>query len=155
MLKRISLLSLLVFTLNVSAYDEALAAKMDKTFSNVTQAKIIKSKGKGVIENKELFKMLREKKKFTFLDVRTEGEMAVLGLKTKNTLEIPLEHLFEKKNLDRLPKDELIVLVCHSGSREKKAIMSLKMLGFKNVRLMKGGLVGLAQGNTAKNAPLK
>ena len=155
MLKRIFLVSFLLLAINASAYDESLAAKMDKTFSNVTQAKIIKSKGKGVIENKELFKMLREKKKFVFLDVRTEGEMAVLGLKTKNTLEIPLEHLFEKKNLDRLPKDELIVLVCHSGSREKKAIMSLKMLGFKNVRLMKGGLVGLAQGNTAKNAPLK
>ena len=138
---------------NSFAYDEILAAKMDKTFSKVTQKNIIKSKS--VIENKELFKMLRERKKFVFLDVRTEAEMAIVGLKTKNTLEIPLEHLFEKKNLDRLPTDELIVLICHSGSREKKAIMSLKMLGFKNIRLMKGGLVGLAQGNTAKNAPLK
>ena len=145
----------MVFSLKSSAYDEALAAKMDKTFSKVTQKNIIKSKGKGVIESKELFKMLREKKKFIFLDIRTEGEMAVLGLKTKNTLEIPLEHLFEKKNLDRLPTNELIVLVCHSDAREKKAIMSLKMLGFKNIRLMKGGMVGLAQGNTAKNAPVK
>ncbi len=141
------------FVTSAFAYDEVMAAKMDKTFSKVTQKNIIKSKL--MIDNKELFKILREKKKFIFLDIRTEAEMAILGLKTDNTLEIPLEHLFEKKNLDRLPQDELIVLVCHSGSREKKAIMSLKMLGFKNIRLMKGGIVALAQGNTAKNAPLK
>jgi len=29
------------------------------------------------------------------------------------------------------------------------------MLGFKNTRVMKGGIVGLAEGNTPKNAPLK
>ena len=141
------------FSLTASAYDETLAAEFDKAFSKVTQKNIIKSKL--MIDNKELFKMMREKKKFVFLDIRTEAEMAILGLKTPNTLEIPLRHLFEKKNLDRLPKKELIILICHSGSREKKAIMSLKMLGFKNIRLMKEGMVGLAKGATAKNAPLK
>ncbi len=108
------------FLTSAFAYDEALAAKMDKIFSKVTQKNIIKSKL--MIDNKELFKILREKKKFVFLDIRTEAEMAILGLKTDNTLEIPLEHLFEKKNLDRLPKDELIVLICHSGSREKRRL---------------------------------
>ncbi len=135
------------------AYDEALAATFDKTFSKVTQKNMANSKS--TIESKELFKMMREKKKFTFLDIRTAGEMAIIGLKTDNVLEIPIEHLFEKKNLDRLPTDELIVLICHSGSREKKAIMSLKILGFKNIRLMKEGMIGLAKGANTKNSPLK
>ena len=99
--------------------------------------------------------MMREKKKFTFLDIRTPGELAVVGVKAPNTLEIPVEHLFEEKNLNRLPKDELLVVVCYSGTRAIAAVISLKMLGFTNTRVMKGGIVGLAKGNSVKNAPLK
>ena len=65
----------------------------------------------------------------------------------------PIEHLFEAKNLDRLPKDELLVVVCYSGTRAIAAVTSLKMLGFTNTRVMKGGIVGLAKANSVKNAP--
>ncbi len=142
-----------ILSSNVLAYDTAKAEAFNKVFSHVTQEHAAKSKL--MIDSDEALKMLREKKKFVFLDIRTPGEMAVLGLKTDNRLEIPLEHLFEKKNLDRLPTDRPIIIVCHSGSRAKMAIMNLKMIGFKNTRVMKNGMVGLAQGDNPKNAPLK
>jgi len=155
MIKKILTGTLLISTLTVNAmaYDATKAEGFDKFFSHVTQKHCADSKL--MIDADEVMKMLREKKKFTFLDIRTEGEMAVLGLKTKNTLEIPLQHLFEKKNLDRLPKDKLIVLVCHSGTRATMVVASLKMIGFKKVRIMKGGMVGIAKGDNPKNAPIK
>ena len=142
-----------ILSTNVLAYDTAQAEIFNKAFSHVTQEHAAKSKL--MIDSDEALKMLREKKKFVFLDIRTPGEMAVLGLKTDNRLEIPLEHLFEKKNLDRLPTDRPIIIVCHSGSRAKMAVMNLKMIGFKNTRVMKNGMVGLAKGDNPKNAPLK
>ena len=155
MIKKILTGTLLISTLTVNAmaYDATKAEGFDKFFSHVTQKHCADSKL--MIDADEVMKMLREKKKFTFLDIRTEGEMAVLGLKTKNTLEIPLQHLFEKKNLDRLPKDKLLVLVCHSGTRATMVVASLKMIGFKKVRIMKGGMVGIAKGDNPKNAPIK
>ena len=149
----ISAITVSALAVNVSAYDSVKAEGYNKFFSHVTQKHCADSKL--FMDADEAMKMLREKKKFTFLDIRTEGEMAVLGLKTPNTLEIPLAHLFEKKNLDRLPKDELIVLVCHSGTRTTMVVASLKMIGFKKIRIIKGGMVGLAKGDNPKNAPLR
>ena len=155
MIKKMVTGTLLLSTLalNLSAFDTKKAEDFDAFYSHMTQKACAASKLS--IGSDEVMQMLREEKRFTFLDIRTKGELAVLGLKTANTIEIPLEHLFEKKNLAKLPTDELIVIVCYSGTRATMAAASLKMLGFKNTRVMKGGIVGLAQGNTPKSAPLK
>ncbi len=155
MMKKIVTATMLVSTLvmNVFAYDTAKAKEFNDFYSHFTQKACAESKL--YIDGEETMKMIREEKKFMFLDVRTPGELAIVGIKAPNTLEIPVEHLFEEKNLNRLPKDELIIIVCYSGSRAVMVAGSLKMLGFKNTRVMKGGIVGLAQGNTVKNAPLK
>ena len=155
MMKKIVTATALVSALaiNVFAYDTAKAKEFDAFYSHFTQKACAESKL--YIDGEETMKMIREEKKFTFLDVRTPGELAIVGIKAPNTLEIPVEHLFEENNLNRLPKDELIVIVCYSGSRAVMVAASLKMLGFKNTRVMKGGIVGLAQGDTVKNAPIK
>lgn len=155
MIKKIVTVTALVSTLaiNAFAYDAAKAKEFDAFYSNFTQKACAESKL--YIDGEETMKMIREEKKFTFLDVRTPGELAIVGIKAPNTLEIPVEHLFEEKNLNKLPTDELIVIVCYSGSRAVMVAGSLKMLGFKNTRVMKGGIVGLAQGNTVKNAPIR
>ncbi len=155
MMKKILTGTLLLSTLalNALAYDANKAKEFDKFYSNFTQKACAESKL--YIDGEETMKLIQEKKKFTFLDVRTEGELSVVGIKTPNTLEIPVEHLFEEENLNKLPKDELIIVVCYSGTRAVMVVASLKMIGFKNVRVMKGGIVGLAQGNSAKNAPIK
>lgn len=141
------------FVLNLLAFDADKAEDFNAFYSHMTQKACAASKLS--IGSDEVMQMLREEKKFTFLDIRTKGELAVLGLKTASTIEMPLEHLFEKENLSKLPTDELIVIVCYSGTRATMAAASLKMLGFKNTRVMKGGIVGLAQGNTPKSAPLR
>lgn len=146
-------LLLSTLALNLFAFDTNKAESFDAFYSHMTQKACAASKLS--IGSDEVMQMLREEKKFTFLDIRTKGELAVLGLKTANTIEMPLEHLFEKDNLEKLPTDQLIVIVCYSGTRATMAAASLKMLGFKNTRVMKGGIVGLAQGNTPKNAPFK
>lgn len=155
MIKKIVSGTLLVsaLALNAFAYDANKAKDFDTFYSNFTQKAC--SQSKLYIDGEETMKMMRDKKKFTFLDVRTPGELSVVGIKASNTLEIPVEHLFEGKSLERLPTDELIVIVCYSGTRAVMVAASLKMLGFKNTRVMKGGIVGLAKGNNVKNVPLK
>jgi rhodanese-related sulfurtransferase len=147
------LLLLSVLTGGLYAYDTKKAEEFNGFYSHMTQKACADSKL--MIGSDEVMQMLREEKKFTLLDIRTRGELAVLGLKTPNTLEIPLEHLFEKANLGKLPDDELIVIVCYSGTRATMAVASLKMLGFKNTRVLRGGIVAMAQGNTPKTAPMK
>jgi len=99
--------------------------------------------------------MLKEKKEFTFLDVRTDGENAILSMSGENALHIPINILFKKENLDKLPSDKPIVVVCHSGTRATLAAMGLKRLGFKHIHVVKGGMIALAKANNPKNAPIK
>ncbi len=136
---------------NLSAYDANLAQKFNETFSQYSQTYLNNSKM--LVDAESVMKMLQKKEDFILLDIRTPAEMQVLGLRTKNRLEIPFDHLFKKENLDRLPKDKPIVIVCYSGSRALQAATSLEMLGFKNAKVLFGGIVALAQSNTTKNAP--
>jgi rhodanese-related sulfurtransferase len=99
--------------------------------------------------------MLREGKEFTFLDVRTDGEASVIKLNGKNALHIPIDTLFTPKNLDKLPTNKPLIVVCHSGTRATMAAVGLKELGFKNVQVLKGGLISLAIANNPKNAPVQ
>ena len=136
---------------DLSAYDANLAQKFDETFSQYSRTFLNNSKM--LIDADSVMKMLQKKEDFVLLDIRTPAEMNVLGLKTKNTLEIPFDHLFKKENLDRLPKDRPLVIVCHSGSRALQAATALEMIGFKNAKVLYGGIIALAQSDSTKNAP--
>ena len=133
------------------AYDADLAQKFDETFSQYSQAYLNNSKM--LVDGDSVMKMLQKKEDFVLLDIRTPAEMQVLGLRTKNTLEIPFDVLFKKENLDRLSKEKPIVIVCHSGGRALQAATSLEMLGFKNAKVLYGGIISLAQSDSTKNAP--
>ena len=89
------------------------------------------------------------------IDIRTPQEQAFVKLGYKNTLEIPLEELFEAKNLDRIPTDKRVIIVCHSGTRAVPAALNLKMLGFSNIQVLDSGIVGLAQISSPKTCILK
>ena len=136
---------------NLSAYDAKLAQTFNKTFSQYSQTFLNNSKM--LIDADSVMKMLQKKEDFILLDIRTPAEMNVLSLGTKNSLEIPFDHLFKKENLDRLPKDRPIVIVCHSGSRALQAATSLDMLGFKNAKVLYGGIIALAKSDSTRNAP--
>ena len=140
-----------LWSINLLAYDTGLVKKFDETFSQYTQANLNNSKM--LIDANSIMKMLQKKEDFLLLDIRTPAEMQVLGLRTKNTLEIPLDILFKKENLDKLPKEKPIVIVCYSGGRALQAATSLEMLGFKNVKVLYGGIIALVKSDSTKNAP--
>ena len=147
--------TLLMASLSVSAfaYDTDKAISMDKFYSNFTQKACANSKL--FIEADEVMKMLRENKKITLLDIRTRGEHAVISISLDNSIYIPIKELFKKENLDKLPTDKPIVIVCHSGTRATLAAIGLQQIGIKNTRVLKGGLISLATENNPKNAPLR
>lgn len=154
-MKNIIVSSLLVASLSVSAfaYDTNKAKTFENFYSGFTQKACANSKL--FVEAPEVMKMLRDNKKVTLLDIRTKGEHAVISIGLKNSIYIPIKDLFKEENLDKLPTDQTIVIVCHSGTRATLAAVGLKQIGIKNTRVLKGGLVALADANNPKNAPLR
>ncbi|MDD2451765.1 rhodanese-like domain-containing protein [Sulfurovum sp.] len=149
----ISALAVALFALNASAYDTKKAENLDAFYSHMTQKACADSKL--FTTGEEVMKMFKEKAKFTLLDVRTAGENAVVSVSSQNAMHIPVKNLFEKANLDRLPTDQPIIIVCHSGTRATIVAMGLQQIGFGKVHVLKGGLVALAEANNPKNAPIK
>ena len=70
------------------------------------------------------------------LDVRTQEEYNQYHLQG-STL-IPLDQLSDQ--LDKLPRDKDIVVICHSGTRSLSAAILLQQHGFKRIYYLAGGL---------------
>ena len=73
------------------------------------------------------------------LDVRTPGETEVFGATLPGSLAIPLNELFNKENLDRIPTDKTVVILCKSGTRAGTAGTALRHIGFSNVYIPEVG----------------
>lgn len=146
-------LTAVLFTIGAQAYDGTKASQMNDFYSHLTQKACADSKL--FTTGEEVMKLYREKKPFTLLDVRTEGENAIVSISANNAMHIPVEKLYRKENLDKLPTDQPIIVVCHSGTRATMSAMGLKQIGFKNIHVLKGGFVALADATTPKNAPMK
>lgn len=148
-----SALALLVLSISAHAYDNTKAQELHTFYSHMTQKACADSKL--FVKANDVMKLLKEKKDISLLDVRTDGEASVIALSGKNALHIPISELFKKENLDTLPTNKPIMVICHSGTRATLAAIGLKRLGFKKVHVVKGGLIALAKANNPKNAPLK
>jgi len=148
-----ALIASAVLAFSASAYDDAGAARFNGFFSHMTHKACAESTL--FVTADDVMKMVREAKPMLLLDIRTDGETSVVALGDNGTRHVPVEHLFEKAHLDALPSDRPIVIVCYSGSRATMAAMGLKMIGIKNVQVLKGGIVALATADTTKNAPRK
>lgn len=72
------------------------------------------------------------------MDVRSAEEVAEMTYDVKNYINIPLDEL--EQNLDKLPKDKQLILVCKSGNRSGKAYDLLKEKGYTNISSMSGGI---------------
>jgi len=148
---RLSFAIFVALVLNLSAYDKQLASKFDGFFQNLTGKNLCKSDL--FIDQEMMNQWLKAAKKPLLIDIRTGAEAAVVGLNAANSRHIALDALFSPKSLDSLPKDQKIVLVCHSGTRALMAGVNLRMLGFRYVYVLKEGIVGLANYTTFKTAP--
>jgi hydroxyacylglutathione hydrolase len=70
------------------------------------------------------------------LDIRAEDEFAGQGL--KNAEHIHLTQLLD--NLDLVPKNKPVIPLCRSGNRSMLAASILKQQGWRDVKLLTGGL---------------
>lgn len=149
----ISILFTLTFSLSVSAYDQLKAGSFDKFYSNFTHKACANSKL--FVEAEEVIQKIVKRESYVLLDVRTKAEKSIVSISDNNRLDIELKDLFKKENLDKLPKDKTIYVICHSGTRAVLAAPGLLQLGFKNIQVVKGGFVALANADTVKNTLVK
>ena len=86
---------------------------------------------------------VKEKTPLVVLDIRTPVEQSIMGITLPGTLNIPLNEVFSKANLDSIPTDKMVVVVCQAGVRATAIGTALRHVGFKNVYILKGGMKGL------------
>jgi len=72
------------------------------------------------------------------LDVRQPAEHDLVAL--PNSKLIPLGEIWERAGEIAAWKDEPVVVYCHHGVRSLMAIGALRLLGFKQLRNLSGGL---------------
>ncbi|MFC0273458.1 rhodanese-like domain-containing protein [Metabacillus herbersteinensis] len=98
--------------------------------------RIIPAKGVKQISSSDLSSELKDKNK-QFVDVRTSGEFK--GYHIKGFKNIPL-HQLAQQAVKELSKDKEVIVICQSGMRSQKASKTLKKLGFKQVKNVRGGV---------------
>ena len=99
------------------------------------------------IKPEEVLQKIKNDEKILFLDIRTEYETSLVGYTYKNSVNIPLNKLFNKENIQKLLeyKDYLIIVSCHSGARTIVATAFLHLLGIENTRSLEGGISAFAE----------
>jgi rhodanese-related sulfurtransferase len=60
--------------------------------------------------------------------------------------------VFLPENLERIPQDKTVVVICKSGTRATAVGTALRHIGFDNVYVLKGGLMALSKHLDAKTA---
>ncbi len=92
------------------------------------------------IDSYDLTEMLRDNEPVFVLDVRTEQELG--QAKMAQAHHIPLDALPQR--LAEIPRDILVVCMCHHGMRSKRAAEYLIEQGFTAVKSLDGGIHGMA-----------
>jgi rhodanese-related sulfurtransferase len=82
------------------------------------------------------------------LDVRRPDEWDMYHV--PNTVQIPLDEL--QNRLGELPKDQEIVVICHSGNRSRQAQAILSQAGFNAVSVT-GGMIAWNQAGYPLEGP--
>lgn len=131
------LCALLGLSSQALAYDAKLAQGFNEQFSHATGKTV--GKDIGLISAEGFVKQLQNNASVTAIDIRTPAERQVFGLTMKDQLNISLNELFTPENLDKIPTDKPVVIVCKSGARAMAAGTALRQLGFDNVKVLKGG----------------
>jgi rhodanese-related sulfurtransferase len=88
------------------------------------------------ISVRELADMRSAGKRHTVLDVREARELAICRL--DGALHIPMAEISARA--DELPRDRLLVVVCHHGTRSQMVVDYLRDAGFDNAVNLDGGV---------------
>lgn len=148
MMKRVFVIVLVGICLSVSSvawsYDAKMAKSYADLFSQVSGAKAGAGKGLHFVGPDAFIKDVRSGKDFVTIDVRTPAEASVFTLSLPNSLAISADQLFESKNLDRIPTDKPVLIICKAGAVAAAVGTSLRHIGFHNVYILKGGFQALS-----------
>jgi rhodanese-related sulfurtransferase len=123
------------------SYDMTMAESYAKLFAPVKgegAGKALHLMGPDAFVNK-----IKKNEPLVVLDVRTPAETAVYTATLPGALAIPINGLFTKANLARIPTDKTVVVMCLSGTRATAAGTALRHIGFDNVYILKGGFKAL------------
>jgi rhodanese-related sulfurtransferase len=105
-----------------------------------------------MVKTADFVEAIKKNEDLLVLDVRTPGECDVIRLAVPDTLAIPMDQVFTPENLDRLPTDRKIVVVCKAGHRAMAVATGLRHIGFENTYVLKLGLNDLAKYVSPKTA---
>jgi rhodanese-related sulfurtransferase len=133
-----------------SGYDAALAASYAELFAPAVAAQT--GKALHLVKPEQLVKDLQAGEEIIALDVRTRNESDLLRVTLPGSMQVPINEVFLAKNLDRIPHDKTVIVVCKSGTRATAVGTALRHVGFKNVYVLKGGMMALSAHLNANNA---
>ncbi len=123
--------------------DRELLKKVQAIFSEFTPQKL--TRNPCIVEAEQVVRMIKEKQSFVILDIRTPLEQEFIAPRLKDTLYIPMHELFKEENLEKLPKDKTIIVLCHTDRRATAVVIALRLLGFGYTFVLKDGVKGLAE----------
>ena len=124
------------------SYDSVMAESYAELFAPVKGAGA--GKALHLMKPDVFLNKVKAKELLVAVDIRTPAETGVYSATLPGTLVIPLDELFTKVNLARIPTDKTVVVVCKSGTRAAAAGTALRHIGFDNVYVLKGGFKALA-----------
>ena len=131
-----------VFATPAWSYDSELADSYAKLFAPVKGTKA--GKALHLMKPDVFLKKVIAGEQLVVLDVRTPAEYSVYTSSLPGAMWVPINELFDKKNLSQIPKDKTVVVLCKSGARATAAGVGLRHIGFDNIFILKGGFKGLA-----------
>ena len=124
------------------SYDSNLAESYARLFSTVSGAGA--GKALHLVSPETWTSQLREGEDYEVIDIRTPEETGLFTLSLPNSFAIPADQVFVPENLERIPTDKPVMIVCKSGTRATAIGTSLRHIGFDNVYILAGGFQGLA-----------
>ncbi len=146
----VGLASLISFGAAAGGYDTQLAQSYAKLFEPAMGAKT--GKALHLVKADRLVTDLHAGKQIVALDIRTPNESGIFRITLPGSIDIPVNEVFLPENLDRIPQDKMVVIVCQTGTRATAIGTALRHVGFDNVYVLKGGLVALSKHLNAKTA---
>ncbi len=123
---------LAVFTIGILGCSEAQSTvKGEKQKSTVQQSGTVQ-----LVSKSEFQKMLKVKGA-QLVDVRTKEEYSSGHMENATNCDYNSSDF--RKKMEKLNKNEPVLVYCHAGGRSAKAAQLLKEMGFKKIYDLKGG----------------
>jgi rhodanese-related sulfurtransferase len=88
------------------------------------------------IDVSDLAQLRRDQSPYRVLDIREPWEVAICSL--PDSLRIPMQQV--PRRIDSLPRDDMLVIVCHHGMRSATVANFLRQNGFDNACNLAGGI---------------